>query len=101
MKVIGFLLKTVLKIVLFPVLLLMMFIQWIANILINVSAYIISPVMLFVLGCGIYSVVKASWLNVALLTGIELGLFALLFGAGWVMAMMESLCDGLMGFMHS
>ncbi|MDO4647218.1 MAG: hypothetical protein Q4B26_01110 [Eubacteriales bacterium] len=101
MKVIGFLLKTVVKMVVFPLLFLMIFIQWIANILINVSAYIISPVMLFVLGCGIYSVVKASWLNVALLTGIELGLFVLVFGANWIVMIMEDLCDGLMGFMHS
>ena len=29
---------------------------------------VLSPVMLFVLGCGIYSVVRASWTDVFLLT---------------------------------
>ncbi len=101
MKVIGFLLKLIVKIVVFPIMFLLMFIHWIAGMLVNISGYILSPVALFVLGCGIYSVVKASWLNVALLTGIELAIFALMFGSNLIVVMMEDICDGLMGFMHS
>ncbi len=101
MRVIGFLLKLMVKIVVFPIMFLLMFVHWIAGMLVNISGYILSPVILFVLGCGIYSVVKASWLNVALLTGIELMLFALVFGANWIVMMVEDICDGLMGFMHS
>ncbi len=100
-KILGFLLKLVVKIVMFPIVLIAMFIHWIVSILINLSVYILSPVMLFVLACGIYSVVKANWLNVGLLTGIEFGLFILMFGAQWVEDAMESICDGLIGFMYS
>ena len=52
-----------------------------------------SPVMLFVLGCGIYSVVRASWTDVFLLTLIEMGLFAAAVGAGGIMELMEWLCE--------
>ena len=51
----------------------------------------LSPVMLFVLGCGIYSVVRASWTDVFLLTLIEMGLFAAAVGAGGIMELMERL----------
>lgn len=51
------------------------------------------PVMLFVLGCGIYSVVRASWTDVFLLTLIEMGLFAAAVGAGGIMELMEQLCE--------
>ncbi|MDO4648545.1 MAG: hypothetical protein Q4B26_07830 [Eubacteriales bacterium] len=101
MKVLRFLLKLIIKVVMFPIVLVAMFLHWIASILINLSAYILSPVMLFVLGCAIYSVVKANWLNVGLLTGIEFGLLILMFGAQWVESVMEGICDGLVGFMYS
>lgn len=54
---------------------------------------VLSPVMLFVLGCGIYSVVRASWTDVFLLTLIEMGLFAAAVGAGGIMELMERLCE--------
>ena len=57
------------------------------------SADVLSPVMLFVLGCGIYSVVRASWTDVFLLTLIEMGLFAAAVGAGGIMELMERLCE--------
>ena len=101
MKVIGFLLKIAVKILVFPVMFLMMFAHWIVGMLVNISGYVLSPVALFVLACGIYSVIKASWLNVALLTGIELMLFVLMFGATWIETLMEDICDNLIGFMHS
>ena len=55
--------------------------------------WVLSPVMLFVLGCGIYSVVRASWTDVFLLTLIEMGLFAAAVGAGGIMELMERLCE--------
>ena len=58
-----------------------------------VILWVLSPVMLFVLGCGIYSVVRASWTDVFLLTLIEMGLFAAAVGAGGIMELMERLCE--------
>lgn len=60
MKVIGFLLKVAVKILVFPVMFLMIFAYWIVGMLVNISGYVLSPVALFVLACGIYSVIKAS-----------------------------------------
>ena len=63
------------------------------NLLMQLSLWVLSPVMLFVLGCGIYSVVRASWTDVFLLTLIEMGLFAAAVGAGGIMELMERLCE--------
>ena len=75
MKIVCFLLKLVLKILLLPVAFLLRFLCFIWNLLMQLSMWVLSPVMLFVLGCGIYSVVRASWTDVFLLTLIEMGLF--------------------------
>ena len=90
MKIVCLLLKLVLKILLLPVAFLLRFI-W--NLLMQLSLWVLSPVMLFVLGCGIYSVVRASWTDVFLLTLIEMGLFAAAVGAGGIMELMEQLCE--------
>jgi hypothetical protein len=82
MKIVCFLLKLVLKILLLPVAFLLRFLCFIWNLLMQLSLWVLSPVMLFVLGCGIYSVVRASWTDVFLLTLIEMGLFAAAVGAG-------------------
>ena len=76
MKIVCFLLKLVLKILLLPVAFLLRFLCFIGNLLMQLSLWVLSPVMLFVLGCGIYSVVRASWTDAFLLTLIEMGLFA-------------------------
>ena len=66
---------------------------FIGNLLMQLSLWVLSPIMLFVLGCGIYSVVRASWTDVFLLTLIEMGLFAAAVGAGGIMELMERLCE--------
>ena len=93
MKIVCFLLKLVLKILLLPVAFLLRFLCFIWNLLMQLSLWVLSPVMLFVLGCGIYSVVRASWTDVFLLTLIEMGLFSAAVGAGGIMELMERLCE--------
>ena len=93
MKIVCFLLKLVLKILLLPVVFLLRFLCFIWNLLMQLSLWVLSPVMLFVLGGGIYSVVRASWTDVFLLTLIEMGLFAAAVGAGGIMELMERLCE--------
>ena len=73
MKIVSFLLKLMLKILLLPVAFFLRFLCFIWNLLMQLSLWVLSPVMLFVLGCGIYSVVRASWTDVFLLTMIEMG----------------------------
>ena len=93
MKIVSFLLKLVLRILLLPVAFLLRFLCFIWNLLMQLSLWVLSPVMLFVLGCGIYSVVRVSWTDVFLLTLIEMGLFAAAVGAGGIMELMERLCE--------
>ena len=85
--------KMILKILLFPLVFVLRFVWFIASLLVQLSMWVISPVILFVLGCGIYCVVKARWSDVFLLTLIEMGLFALSFGAGMIVELVENLCD--------
>ena len=66
MKIVCLLLKLVLKILLLPVAFLLRFLCFIGNLLMQLSLWVLSPIMLFVLGCGIYSVVRASWTDVFL-----------------------------------
>ena len=85
--------KIILKILLFPLVFVLRFVWFIASLLVQISMWVVSPVILFVLGCGIYCVVKARWSDVFLLTLIEMGLFALTFGAGMIVELVENLCD--------
>ena len=93
MKIVCFLLKLGLKVLLLPVAFLLRFLCFIGNLLMQISLWVLSPIMLFVLGCGIYSVVRANWTNVFLLTLIEMGLFAVAVGAGGIMELIERLCE--------
>ena len=89
----NMLMKMFLKILLFPLVFILRFVWFIASLLMQISMWVLSPIILFVLGCGIYCVVKARWSDVFLLVLIEMGLFALSFGAGMIVELVESLCD--------
>lgn len=94
-------LKCVLAIVIFPLVFVLRVICWTANKLINLSAYVLGPLMYFVLGCLIYCLVKARWMDVALLVGIEATLWVISLGAISVICAVENLCDGMMAFVRS
>ena len=76
MKIVCYLLKLMLKILLLPVAFLLRFLCFIWNLLMQLSL-----------------VVRASWTDVFLLTLIEMGLFAAAVGAGGIMELMERLCE--------
>ena len=77
MKIVCFLLKLVLKILLLPVAFLLRFLCFIWNLLMQLSLWVL----------------WASWTDVFLLTLIEMGLFAAAVGAGGIMELMERLCE--------
>ena len=74
----------ILKIVLFPLLLVIMFLHLLVKLATNLSSFVIGFFMLFFIGCGIYNVVQAPWLNVALITGMAFITFVLAFMIVWV-----------------
>ena len=67
----------------------------------NLSGYILSPLILFVFGCGVYTVISQQWNQVLLLGIIELFCISALFGS----VLMETIFDWfyaiLKGFLQS
>ena len=67
----------------------------------NLSGYILSPLILFVFGCGVYTVIAQQWNQVLLLGIIELFCVSALFGS----VLMETVFDWfyllLKGFVQS
>ena len=74
----------ILKIILFPLLLVIMFLHLLVKLATNLSSFVIGFFMLFFIGCGIYNVVQTPWLNVALITGMAFITFVLAFMIVWV-----------------
>ena len=67
----------------------------------NLSGYILSPLILFVFGCGFYTVISQQWNQVVILGIIELLCISALFGS----VLMETVFDWfyaiLKGFIQS
>lgn len=101
MTAIKYILKSILKL---PALLLMLFLQT-AMLLVKMTAYvgsyILSPLMLFILGCGIYCLVKTRWTDVLLLFGMEAVIGILLFGGLWIYVTVGDICDSIASFLRS
>lgn len=101
MTAIKYILKSILKL---PALLLILLLQTamlLAKMAGYVGAYILSPVMLFILGCGIYCLVKTRWTDVLLLFGMEAVIGILMFGGLWIYATVGDICDSIASFLHS
>lgn len=94
-------LRIFLKIMVLPLMLLIGIVHVLFNTLTNLSCYVIGPLMLFIFGCGIYTVVKQLWIQTFLLGLMEAACFLVLFGAGFVIVALESWNDHLAAFLHS
>lgn len=88
----------ILKIILFPLLLVIMFLHLLVKLATNLSSFVIGFFMLFFIGCGIYNVVQAQWLNVALITGMAFITFVLAFMIVWIEMMVERAVDFISDF---
>ncbi len=87
--------RVLLKVAAWPLLLVLRIVAVLLHILTHVSAYVLSPLILFVLGCLIYSLAQTNWLNVGLLSLIEVMILAAMFGAAWIGFVIEDACDWL------
>lgn len=70
------------------------------KILINLSTYVLGPFMLFLAGCCIFVIVKGFWSQLILLGALLVVCVLSLFCAAWVLASLESVSDGLKGFVR-
>lgn len=71
------------KMVLAPISLFVAFLALMAKWLLTLSSYIVAPLMLYIFGCGIYTVYRQTWNQFLILLVAEFGCF-LLITAGTV-----------------
>lgn len=93
--------KLLLKILVLPVILILKIFCLAVHVLVNLSAYILGPLMLFITGCAIYCLVKTRWTDVAILVGMDAVIFAAVFAAGWLTCLAEDASEGLTAFLYS
>lgn len=92
--------RIVTKLILIPIIAVLKLICLLGNVFANLSAYVLSPLILFVLACGIYCLAKARWTDVFLLAGIEAFILAAMFGSVWLIMLIEDLNQKLIGMLQ-
>ena len=93
--------KMILKLLALLVLFVMKSVCILGNLLTNLSSYVIGLLLLILVGCGIYCVVQAMWTSLAILAGMGLAAFLLLFVVVFLTVQIENACDSLGAFLHS
>ena len=78
-KILGFFLKIILKLIALPVLLVLGIVCLLAKIAFDLSSFFIGALILYIIGCSIYCVFQSLWLQLAFLVGIGLAIYAALF----------------------
>ena len=67
----------------------------------NLSSYVMGPLILFILGCGIYSAIQQMWRSVAILAVLEVFCLAVMFFAVVIESTLDGMKDSLLSFIHS
>lgn len=67
----------------------------------NLSSYVLGPLMLFILGCGIYTIVKQEWGQTLILAMMEAACIAAMFVAVCVETLLADAGSFLREFIHS
>ena len=93
--------KMILKLLALLVLFVMKSVCILGNLLTNLSSHVIGLLLLILVGCGIYCVVQAMWTSLAILAGMGLAAFLLLFVVVFLTVQIENACDSLGAFLHS
>ena len=80
---------TLKKIALFPISLFVAFLALMAKWLLNLSAFVLALPMLYIFGCGLYTLYCREWLQFLILLVAEFGCFLLIVEAvewfsGWI-----------------
>lgn len=94
------LIKLPFKLLALPIILILMAAALLVKLVTNLSAYVMGPLMLFILGCGIYSAVQQMWTSVAILVILEILYVAAMFFAVVIETALDGMKDSLVGFVH-
>ena len=76
--------RIILKLFVWPMVLLLGMLCFLGTIAYKAAAYVISPLLLLGLGCCIYCAVQARWTELAIFAVTVLGLFVILFLMIWL-----------------
>lgn len=93
--------KIIMKLFAFPVLVVIKVLSWIGNLLTKVSSYAIGLLLLVIAGCGIYCVVQGKWTELAILAGMGIAAFLVMFFMVWIVVKAESWGELLGDFLRS
>ena len=93
--------RMILKIFVWPVILLLGMLCFLGTIAYKVAAYVISPFLLLGLGCCIYCLVQARWMDLAIFAVIELGILLALFVMVGLVIHAENLRDWMRSLLSS
>lgn len=93
--------RIILKILALPLLLVLTLLCLVGKLSTNLAGYVYSVLLLVVIGCGIFAVVKAQWTNLAILAGMALAGFLALFILAWVAFKAETMQEQLGDFIRS
>lgn len=93
--------KMIMKLFALPVLVVIKIIGWLGNLITNISSYAIGLLLLVIAGCGIYCVVQGKWMELAILAGMGLAAFLVLFFMVWIVVKTESWSEQLGDFLRS
>ena len=93
--------KFILKVFAVPLLLVTNCVWLIGKLVSNLSSYVIGLLLLVIAGCAIYSAIHAMWPSLAILAGMALIAFLLLFVLVWLEVKAEHISNVLRDFIHS
>lgn len=93
--------RMILRIFVWPVILLLGMLCFLGTIAYKVAAYVISPFLLLGLGCCIYCLVQARWMDLAIFAVIELGILLALFVMIGLVIHAENLRDWMRSLLSS
>ena len=93
--------RIILKVFVWPVILLLGMLCFLGTIAYKVAAYVISPFLLLGLGCCIYCLVQARWMDLAIFAVIELGILLALFVMIGLVIYAENLRDWMRNLLSS
>ena len=99
MKILKYIGKVILRILLVPVILLVAALSIFVKILVHVGAFAVGLFLLFLLGCIIWTLFHQLWSQTGLLLGISACSVGVFFGAGMLESLLENVSSALAGLM--
>lgn len=98
MKILKGFILFLIKILVLPLILLLTLLTYFTNMALNLSAYVLGPLMTLIFCIIIYTVWKHTWFHTGMLSAIEAGITILYFGAAWIIFLFEDLRNALLAF---